>query len=291
MTGNHDVDPMGRLGTASPILDQLLGGGLPERSVTVVAGEPGAGKTIFTLQLIFHLARQGLNSLYFTTLSEPALKVIRYMQLFSFFDQQLLDDRIIFADLGAALRTKDTDGLLQQIVNRVEQEEPAMVAIDSFRAIHELLGERRLGREFVYDLAVQMAGWGATTLLVGEYTAGEIAQQPEFSIADGIIRLTNKRQELTAVREMEVVKLRGANYMTGAHFFEIGQDGLIFYPRIRGPEIRAGRPGSIADRASSGVQGLDELLNGGVPRHSATLLQGGSGTGKTLLGLHFLVEG
>ena len=291
MTGYQDAGAIKFLGTASPVLDQLLGGGLPERSVTVVAGEPGAGKTIFALQFIFHLARQNLKTLYFTTLSEPALKLVRYMQMFSFFDQDLLDDRIVFVDLGASLRTRDTGELLRQIVDRVEQEEPAVVVIDSFRAIHELLDSPAVGRAFVYDLAVQMAGWGATTLLVGEYTPVEMSQEPEFSIADGIIRLTNKRQELTAVREMEVLKLRGANYMTGAHFVEIGPDGIVFYPRIRGPEIGSGRSASVSERVSSGVQGLDDLFDGGIPLHSSTLLQGGSGTGKTLLGLHFLVEG
>ncbi|HXK29709.1 MAG TPA: RAD55 family ATPase, partial [Candidatus Binatia bacterium] len=74
------------LGTGSAALDAILGGGIPAQSVTVIAGEPGSGKTVFTLQALFHHARQGKKCLYFTTLSEPALKVIRYMQLFSFFD-------------------------------------------------------------------------------------------------------------------------------------------------------------------------------------------------------------
>ena len=69
-----------RLGTGSAPLDAILGGGIPSRSVTVVAGEPGAGKTVFTLQALFHHARQGKKCLYFSTLSEPALKTIRYVQ-------------------------------------------------------------------------------------------------------------------------------------------------------------------------------------------------------------------
>jgi len=39
------------------------------------------------------------------------------------------------------------------------------------------------------------------------------------------------------------------------------------------------------------VEGLDELLRGGIPRGSTTLIEGGAGTGKTLLGLHFLLAG
>src|SRR5207237_1345773 len=137
-------------------------------SVTAIAGEPGSGKTVFTLQTLFHHARQGKKCLYFTTLSEPALKVMRYMQLFSFFDPRLIEDRVVFADLGSVLRSGGVDQALAQMIERVESEEPAFVAIDSFKAIHDLLPSAAHRRSFVYDLAVSMAASGATTLLVGE---------------------------------------------------------------------------------------------------------------------------
>ena len=283
--------PLERLSTGSAALDAILGGGIPAGSVTVVAGEPGSGKTVFTLQALFHHARQGRKCLYFTTLSEPALKVIRYMQLFSFFDSRLIEDRIIFADLGSTLRSGGVEQALAQMIQRVEGEEPDLVAVDSFKAIHDLLPSDGHGRIFVYDLAVSMAAWGATTLLVGEYAPEDIGVAPEFAIADGIVRLSTERQELTTARQLEVLKLRGANYVTGRHFFEMGADGLTFYPRVRGPEMTVEPPVDLADRVTTGVSGLDALLLGGLPRASATMVEGGTGTGKTLLGLHFLLEG
>jgi circadian clock protein KaiC len=289
--GRIAIEPLQRLATGSAELDEILGGGLPSGSVTVIAGEPGSGKTVFSLQLLFHLARQGKKALYFTTLSEPALKLMRYMQLFGFFDADLLDDRIIVVDLASAIRAKNAERALAEVIARVEAEEPDLVAIDSFKAIHDLLGEPARSRAFVYDLAVHIAGWSGTTLLVGEYTAAEINSHPEFAIADGIIRLTSERQELTSVRSLEVLKLRGANYVSGQHFFDITRDGATFYPRVRGPagDTRSGF--SLKDRVPTGVPGLDELLGGGLPRGSATIVEGGTGTGKTLLGLHFLLEG
>jgi len=92
------------LSTGSAALDAILGGGIPAGSVTVIAGEPGSGKTVFTLQALFHHARQGRKALYFTTLSEPPLKLMRYMQLFSFFDARLIEDHLAFVDLGSTLR-------------------------------------------------------------------------------------------------------------------------------------------------------------------------------------------
>ena len=167
-----------RLGTGSTALDAILGGGIPAGSVTVIAGEPGSGKTVFTLQTLFHHARQGKKCLYFTTLSEPALKIIRYMQLFSFFDSRLIDERIVFVDLGSALRKDGAEKTLAQMMLRVESEGPDIVAIDSFKAIHDLLPDDNRSRIFVHDLAVEIAAWGGTTFLVGEYTVEDIGVAP-----------------------------------------------------------------------------------------------------------------
>jgi circadian clock protein KaiC len=280
-----------RLSSGSPALDRILGGGFPTRSVTVICGPPGTGKTIFTLQMMFHLAKQGRRGIYFTTLSEPALKLIRYMQLFPFFDVSLLDNRITFVDLGSVMRADGVERALATARERVEHDDPEVVAIDSFRVLHDFLHDPARGRACVHDLAVHLASWGATTLLVGEYQPHELAVYPEFAIADGIVRLTNEAEGLTAVRGLEVVKLRGANYLTGRHFFEIGPGGLTFYPRVTAPGLQPEDATLASDRVPIGVDGLDDLLRGGLPGASATVVQGATGTGKTLLGLHFLLDG
>jgi circadian clock protein KaiC len=284
--------PPEKLATGSAAFDQILGGGLPLRSVNVIAGEPGAGKTLFALQVLFHLARQGKKGLYFTTLSEPSLKLMGHMQQFSFFDERLIGSAVVFADLGSVLSAKGAEAAITEITARVEREEPAIVVIDSFKAVRDILGDASAVRTFVYDLAVHMTSWGATTLLVGEYTDAEISTHSEFTIADGIIRFINRRHELTAVREIEILKLRGTGYVTGRHFFEIDSDGLAFFPRVRSPDTVVTEAAvSTPERISTGIGGLDAILGGGLPRASATVVQGGTGTGKTLLGLHFLLEG
>jgi circadian clock protein KaiC len=248
--------------------------------------------------MLFAFARLGKRCLYFTTLAEPSLKLLQYMQQFSFFDETLLERSIVFADLGSVIRRKGTDATLSEVASRVEREAPAVVVIDSFKAIRDILGDAATLRTFVYDLAVHTASWGATSLLVGEYTDAEIAGNSEFAIADGIMRFTNARHELTAIREVEVLKLRGADYATGGHFYEINADGLSFFPRVRGPDSvvvdrAAGSERLVAslEPVSTGVAGLDAMLGGGLARASATIVQGGTGTGKTLLGLQSLIAG
>lgn len=280
-----------RLTTGSAALDLVLGGGIPIRSVNVIAGSPGAGKTLFSLQMLFALARQGRKGLYLSTLSEPSLKLLRYMQQFSFFDESLIGREAVFADVGSAFRREGAMATLAEITGRVEREEPAIVVVDSFKAVRDVIGDAAALRTFVYDLAVHMAGWGATCLLVGEYTEDETENDTEFAVADGIIRLTNSRHELAAIREVEVLKLRGAAYLTGVHFYEIDRHGLSFFPRVRPPDVEADGPPPSPERVSTGVAGLDAMLGGGLPRSTTTIVLGGTGTGKTLLGLQFLLDG
>src|SRR5687767_9762428 len=48
---------------------------------------------------------------------------------------------------------------------------------------------------------------------------------------------------------------------------------------------------SRTPKASTGIEGLDHILDGGLPRHELYLLEGGPGTGKTSAALHFLLAG
>ena len=47
----------------------------------------------------------------------------------------------------------------------------------------------------------------------------------------------------------------------------------------------------LLPKAPTGIRGLDEITRGGLPQGRSTLVTGGTGTGKTLLGLQFLVAG
>ena len=280
-----------RVSSGSAAFDQILGGGFPRGSVSVIAGDPGTGKTILTLQMMFHLARQGGRSLYCTTLSEPTLKLMRFVQGFDFFDPVLFRDRIIIRDLGAALRAEGMAAAAAQVKENVEHEEPDLVAIDSAKVFHDFAPDHGPPRSVFYDLAVTVAAWEATTFLVGEYRSDEIGRLPEFGIADGIIQLRTMPAELTKVREIEVLKLRGSSYVSGQHFFDIDAGGVTIYPRVRAPDQTSTRPSAAGKAASTGVSGLDALLGGGLPRRSATVVEGSTGIGKTLLGLHFLLAG
>src|ERR1041384_92842 len=54
---------------------------------------------------------------------------------------------------------------------------------------------------------------------------------------------------------------------------------------------RKARESYRVERCPTGIEGLDEILSGGLPCGSPTLFSGGPGCGKTLFGLEFVVRG
>jgi len=61
-------------------------------------------------------------------------------------------------------------------------------------------------------------------------------------------------------------------------------------PTAKEPGPKTSGPGRL-EKVPTGIQGLDEITCGGLPRGRTTLVCGGPGCGKTLLALEFLVHG
>lgn len=278
-----------RLESGVPNFDALCGGGLPTGSVTVVAGPPGSGKTIFTQQLCFHNASPKQRIIYFSTLSEPTAKTLRYLGQLSYFKPGLLDGAIEFVDLGMIMRGKGLAEATASVMSHVKKVKPAIVVIDSFRVFDDLSASKEELRKFGYELTVNLMAWEITTFLLGEFSPHDIATNPLFSIVDALIMMTQREQAGEQLRFMQVVKMRGTAHSRDEHTFRITGDGIeIFAPRvtIRRDDLVPDEP-----RCLTGITGLDELLGDGIPRGSSVLVSGVAGTGKTLLSMEFVYRG
>jgi circadian clock protein KaiC len=115
-----------------------------------------------------------------------------------------------------------------------------------------------------------------------------------FTVADGIVRLSQVADRNSVVRKLQIVKVRGQAFMPGLHTFRITDDGLQVFPRIpeqQMPRRPARRDGGAPERLASGVPGLDEMLGGGIPAGDAVMLAGSTGTGKTTFATQFVAAG
>jgi circadian clock protein KaiC len=276
-----------------PGLDAVLGGGLPEYSFNLIAGGPGSGKTTLAHQIMFANATAERPALYFTVLGEPTLKMLRYQRQFSFFDPELAGSAIQFINLSAEVMDRDLGEVLQRIVSEIERAKPGIVVVDSFRTIGGQHGSSERGATFALDqfvqrLAVHLTTWEVTSFLLGEY-AEEEQRNPVFTVADGILWLSQSTDRNSVVRKLQVVKTRGRAPMPGLHTFKITDDGLQVFPRI--PEQTSKRAPQKRERLSTGVPGLDDMIGGGVISGDAVMLTGPAGSGKSTVATQFMVAG
>jgi circadian clock protein KaiC len=185
------------------------------------------------------------------------------------------------------------------VTNEVKAYAPSLVFVDSFRSIVQAVKseEKRVSelQRFIQQLAMQMTNWQATTFLIGEYLTQETESSPVFTVADGILSLSQNYYRNSMVRKIQVVKMRGQAQAPGLHTFRITDQGIRIFPRAiidYSSTVESGKKQPLTEkRVSMGTPGLDEMLGGGLPAGYSLLVVGPTGSGKTILATEFLAEG
>ncbi|QYF95492.1 AAA family ATPase [Massilia sp. PAMC28688] len=284
--------------TGVPGLDTLLTGGIARYSFVVLTGAPGSGKTTLAHQIMFNLASEQRKALFFTILGEPPLKMLRFQQQYAFFDAARVGPAIKYVNLADDLQKSGFAGVLQRILAEVQNFQPELIFVDSFKSVVQATDESSESmaslQYFVQQLGVQLSTWQATTFLIGEYADSTQEENPIFTVADGVIHLCQHLDENAVVRKVRVVKMRGTPHMPGLHSFRITDAGLHVYPRLLSggilPDVKPGvRVGNR--RVSTGSLELDGMLGGGIPVGFSAVVTGPSGAGKTVLATSFLKAG
>lgn len=279
--------------TGVPGLDAVLGDGLPEYSFNVISGGPGAGKTTLAQQIVFANATAARPAVYFTVLGEPTLKMLRYQRQYRFFDPALVGSAVRYVNLSDEALRADLGAVLDRIVGEVTRLTPGIVVVDSFRIVG---GRSRDGgavaglplEHFIQRLALHLTTWEVTSFLIGDYLEEE-QHNPVFTVADGVLWLSQAADRNSVVRKIQVLKMRGRATMPGLHTVRITERGLQVFPRI--PEQQRAREPQSMERQGTGVPGLDEIMGGGIPTGDAVILAGPAGSGKTTFATQFIAEG
>jgi circadian clock protein KaiC len=286
--------PIRKLPSGVAGLDDVLGGGIPEFSLNLIVGGAGSGKTTLGHQIMFANASEERTAIFFTVMGEPPLKMLRYMQQLSFFDASLVGKSIRFVHLGQEAQQGGLTRVLERIVKEVEEQSPALVVVDSFRAVLRSAlalstGEREV-QDFTQRLALHLTTCQATTFMLGEY--GEDEQDGSlFTVADGIVRLFQAVERNSVVRKLQVQKMRGQAQIPGLQTMRVTDDGVRVFPRLLKPQEGSGATRPLQDRLTTGIPALDEMTGGGIPRGYSVLLAGPSGSGKSVLSNEFILEG
>lgn len=279
-----------RILTGCAGLDEVLGGGIPPNTISVIMGAPGTGKTILAEQLAFANATPEAPALYLTTLSEPLEKFIVHGQTQAFFDTAKVGVSMQYEDLGLMLRQSGVDQLPELVTNLLLERRPGFLFIDSFKALTELMMTPQQRRTVIYDLASVLSSYNCTSFLIGEYAQETMTELPEFAIADVVLQLMKYSTNVSEQRFLRVEKLRGSYSIPGMHAFAINREGIEVYPRLLTPTVSPNYSAKV-ERVNTGIANLDGMIAEGFWRGSTSLIAGPTGSGKTIIGLHFITQG
>jgi len=287
----------GRVTSGVPGLDVLLDGGFVAGHSYLLAGAPGAGKTILSLQWLLEGVRTGQRST-FISLCEPGEGLSRNVSPFGWslngVDVVDLSPRAdSFGDIGGEYKMfppNEIEGIpaWNSIYEAVRRAHPQRLVIDSVTQLRYLATDEYQFRKNILSLVNFLDGAGATSLLV--FDPSELEREHSVALAvDGILRLHSHTSPALDIglRSFQVDKMRGSKFVSGRHPLRIGPAGMNVFPHLI-EHTGAIRPGERA--ISSGIAKLDELLGGGIESGTTTLLTGPTGTGKSTLGTQFLAH-
>ncbi len=277
-------------------LDSILSNGIPRGNIILVEGAIGTGKTTLGLEFIYRGAKE---------FGEPGIVV-----LFEVSPEKLVRDA---AQFGWDLAALERDHLVKIIFTTRQVFRQELQQADSLLLEEAAkMGARRIfvdgaagviisatgqePRDAFHILVEGLQREQLTAVLAVEANTldgSHVTALPEESIADTVIRLRMEDASRATVRSIEIVKSRGHDFQMGRHSFRIVDGhGLEVYRRVQAPRGRDHAAAFNTDtRVSTGVAGLDPIVNGGYFLGSTTVVAGISGVGKSVMALQFVAEG
>lgn len=281
-----------RVRTGIAGLDHVLRGGLPRDHIFLINGPSGSGKTTLAFQFLLEGVRRGERSLYIGT-SETEEEIAEIARSHEWDLSKVAmqhhsgPDPVSQGPGQTMLHPVEVElpRTMDHLMAIIDEIKPERLVIDSLTEIRLLAREPNWFRDQIRILKQHLAGKRCTAL----FTDLRAEDLPVVrSVVHGVIEL----DQVSAVygpdrRRLRVAKMRGVAHATGYHDTAIVPGGVRVFPRLVAAEHH--RPNG-REVLSSGLPELDAMLGGGVDRGTSTLILGPTGTGKSTLATHFVVE-
>ena len=231
-----------RLRTGVEGIDKLLEGGIPEGFFVAVTGEPGCGKTIFSIHFIYQGVLDGDKCIYVTT-EESRESIMRQAAQFNMnFEKAIEEKKLIVIDalMGRedrwSLQSLDMEALVDKIIEAKKElgYGRARVAIDSLSAFW--LDKPAMARRYSYFIKKVLSKWNFTIIAVSQYaiTTAESFGWGVEHIADGIIRFRRILRSGELKRFIVVEKMRQTNHSRYLYEIDIKPGiGMTVLGRVR----------------------------------------------------------
>lgn len=273
-----------RISTGTPGLDDILGGGLTAERIYLVEGTPGTGKTTLGLQFLLEGMAIGEVGLYIT-LSETAheLDAVAESHGWSIEGLPILelasDEAFDSATQQSILHPAELElgEMVDGLIAQVDIARPSRIVFDSLSEMRLLAQSPLRYRRQILALKQFFATRQCTVLLLDDKS--DMSDQHLHSIAHGVVSLEQIAKEFGRERRrLSVVKMRGIKFRGGFHDYTLDTGGIRVFPRLVAAEHHTD---FTSNTKSTGSDGLDALLGGGLVVGASTLFLGPSGVGKT----------
>jgi circadian clock protein KaiC len=196
-----------RLASGHEPLDEIIGGGLPANAISLIMGMPGTCKTIIAQQYVFQNASPERPAVYFSTVSEPLEKIVRFGQSLEFFDLA------------------------------VERTGARRVLIDSLADLRMAAPDETRFREFVYSLTQRFSRQGVSILMTMEipdlFHLERLSESALSHLSDNVVLLKYVQDDHSIQRAVSVIKSRASYHHPDTRPFLIGRDGIVLTDSLR----------------------------------------------------------
>jgi circadian clock protein KaiC len=251
-----------RILSGIPGLDELLDGGLYEKSSTVIAGPPGTGKTTFGVQYLYAGATRFNEPGLFITFEEFPETIYRDANNFGWDLKKCESEgtlKVIFTS-PAVLKSEleKESGFIDKLVGATDAKR---VVIDSVTLMEQLTTDRQELRLVFNSLINGFKRLGLTTILTSEipllFGQSSTLESSIGFVVDNIIFLRYVEIESELETALTVLKARGSKHAKDIRQYAIGSSGISIDTKFAGHHgILTGFP----SRPISGKTLLEEGL-------------------------------
>jgi circadian clock protein KaiC len=273
-------------------LDEITEGGLPKGRPTLICGEAGTGKTLFSIEFIVNGVTKYDEPGVFVAFEEKSEELAVNVASLGFDIKKLIADKKMRVDHVHIDRSEieetgeyDLEGIFIRLGYAIDSIGAKRVVLDTIENLFSGLTNEAILRAELRRLFVWLKDKGVAAIITGERGEGKLTRQGlEEYVSDCVILLDNRVENQISTRRLRVVKYRGSVHGTNEYPFLIDEDGISVLPVT---SLKLNNTVST-ERVPCGIPSLDEMFGGkGFYKGSSILISGSAGTGKTSIAANF----